>query len=237
MTDCLKMFGVVAAVSTVLAASAVVAQERIVIDGFVVDAVTEKAPMPPVTVWYEEYGDEFASVSTSTKDNGWFKLDLPDGMGKLGLLSVREPGYNSAVLAWPVSPDTRIRLRLSKPVPIYGTITNSSGMAVSGAMLKWSMVHDGRGTSGMGFAERDGSFRVLVPAASDALRIAAWADLYAPTEVVFSYDRETIEPTVLQTLEDVRELPPNQRADEKYLNDWINDILSSGDPAIALPTR
>ena len=142
-------------------------------------------------------------------------------------------GYNSALLAWPVPADTDVVLRLSKPVAIYGTVVNTSGLPVSGAMVKWSMKHDGRLASGVGTADENGSFRVLVPNKTDVPRIAAWADYYAPTKVSFSYDGNDKPVTILHTLESMRDRESSlllHSDDDRYLQDWIDEILSGHEP-------
>ena len=220
------------------------AQEPIVIEGRVVDA-TEKAETPPrdsVVVWYEEYGIDHEPVFTRTGEKGKFKLNLPGNLGKLGLLSVREPEYNSAVRRWPAAIDRDLVLRLTKPIPIYGRVVNASGLAVSGTMLKWRMAHDGRLTSGVVAAAPDGSFDLLVPSKSDALRLVAWAHLYAPTEADFSYNasEKLATTTTLRTLEDMR--PGGAAAQirdegDQYLQDWIDEILSQEPVAEPAPPR
>ena len=231
-TDSAAFAWAVAALLTTTAA----AQEAVEINGTVVDADTEEAPREGVRVWYEEFGAVYEPVFADTENTGGFTFDLVGGMGKFGLLSVREPGYNSAVLGWPVPADTDIVFRLSKPIRIYGKLVNASGVPVSGAMLKWSMPHDDRLTSGTGIAEQDGTFGMLVPGKSDALRLAAWADLYASTKIAaFSYDSdEAPPPTVLKTLENMR---GDAKADDQYLQDWIDEILSSQEPATELAPR
>ena len=181
------------------------AQKPTVIEGQVVDATADEAPpIPPVAVWYEESGIDHEPVSTFTGAGGEFRLDLPDNLGRFGLLYVREIGYNSAVLSWPRPADRDTVLRLTKPILIHGKLANASGVAVSGATLKWRMPFDDRLTSGTATAASDGSFAVLVPGKSDDLRLVAWADLYAPTEADFSYNGEKLPVTTLTTLEDMR---------------------------------
>ena len=206
------------------------------IKGHVVDATRGEAPpSDPVEVHYREHGITDGSVSTHTGGDGEFTLDLPGGWGKSGLLYVREPEYNSAVLRWPPV-DRKVVLRLTKPIPIYGRLVNTSGLAVSGARLKWRMAYDGRLTSGTAAADQDGSFYVLIPGKpveSEALRLAAWADLHAPTKVEFSYTDHEKPDTVLRTLEDVRgdrvgiQIPRDLEDD--YIQDWIDEILSQHD--------
>ena len=198
--------------------------QETVIEGQVIEAATNE-PRASVEVQYREYEGDHEPVSATTSHDGRFRFELANGMGQFGLLYVHQPGYNSALWTWPGPVDSNVVLRLTKPVAIYGAIVNSSGLPVSGARLKWSMRHEGRLASGVGTASQDGTFLLHVPN-RNALRIAAWADLYAPTEVAFSYDANAVEPTVLRTLESVRALAPDQRADEKYLRDWINEILS-----------
>lgn len=206
------------------------AQEANVIEGLVIDTTEEAPPSVPVVVWYEEYGVDHEPVSARTDAGGEFRLALPDNLGEFGLLSVREPGYNSAVLRWPAAIDRDIVLRLTKPTPIYGKLVNASGLPVSDAMLKWRMAHDGRLTSGTVAVAPDGSFYALVPGKSDALRLVGWARLYAPTQANFSYNaNEEPATTILRTLEDVRAggaAAPIQNEGDEYLQDWIDEILS-----------
>ena len=218
---------VVAVLMTAEAQETAEAQKPTVIEGRVVDATVDEAPLRhPVAVWYEESGIDHEPVSTSTGTDGKFRLDLPDNLGKFGLLYVREIGYNSAVLSWPRPADRDTVLRLTKPILIHGKLANASGVAVSGATLKWRMPFDFRLTSGTATAAADGSFAVLVPSKSDDLRLVAWADLYAPTEADFSYDGERLPITTLTTLEDIRGGAADRTGDPQYLQDWIDEILS-----------
>ena len=211
-------------------------QEAIVIEGRVIEAETEAPPSQSVVVRYQEHGEDgHEPVLVDTGHAGEFRFEFREaGMGKFGLLSVREPGYNSALLVWRMPTDTDVVLRLSKPVAIYGTIVNASGLPVSGAMVKWSMKHDGRLASGAGTADENGSFRVIVPNKTNVPRIAAWAGHYAPTKVSFSYDDSDKPVTILHTLESVRDRessPVRHGDDDRYLQDWINEILSSQEPS------
>ena len=214
------------------------AQGPNVIEGRVVDATEEKEapPSPPVEIWYEEFGLDHEPVSAHTDIGGKFKLNLPGNLGKLGLLSVREPGYNSAMLRWPTAVDRDIVLRLTKPISIYGRLVNSSGKAVSGAKLKWMMPYDGRLTSGMVAAAPDGSFNLLVPSRSDALRVVAWGDLYAPTKAHFSYNvGEKLATTTLRTLDMRIGVPGAGGGEDQYLQDWIDEILNQEPAAEPAP--
>lgn len=207
--------------------SAAAAQEQTVIRGQVVDDAAKAPPKDPVVVWYEEFGGDYEPVHTRTVDGGLFTITLPIGMGARGLLAVREPGYNTAVLTWPAEVDRDAVLRLFKPVPIYGKVIDASGAPVSGTALKWSMRYDNRLTSGMGHAAQDGTFEMLVPARSEDLRLAAWAELYAPTATDFSYDHEAAPETVLETLESMQRDARTFDGEPQYIQDWVNEILAS----------
>ena len=75
----------------------------------------------------------------------------------------------------------------------------------------------------------DGSFYTLIPEKSDALRIAAWADDYAPTLATFSYRPEELTDTVLQTLEKARDSGSYLDAPD-WLRDWVDELLLERDP-------
>ena len=106
-------------------------------------------------------------VSTSTGADGKFRLDLPENLGKFGLLYVREIGYNSAVLSRPRPADRDTVLRLTKPIWIRRRLANASGVAVSGATLTWRMPFDDRLTVGHGSCGLEWLVAVLVPGRSD----------------------------------------------------------------------
>lgn len=208
------------------------AQEPTVIEGRVVDMTDghEAAPHEPVVVWYAEAGIDHEPISTRTDLDGRFYLDIGE-LGDLGLLYVRETGYNSAVLSWPTPVDRDIVLRLTRPVTVYGRVVNASGMPVSGATLKWGMPFDGRLTSGTAAAAPDGSFAVPVPGMSGELRLVAWADLYAPTEAkyTYKYKRDIGEETPVTTmisLEDLRDDTIGRTGDPQYLREWVDEILA-----------
>lgn len=213
--------------------------QRDVIEGRVVDAETQEPPREPVTVTYQEHGDvDYEPVLADTDPTtGHFQLVLEPGTGEFGLISVRQPGYNSALLVWPVPVDTDVVMYLSRPVWLRGAIVNESGMPVSGAMVKWSMEHDGRLVSGVQAADSEGFFHVDVPRRADDLRIAAWAEHYVPARAsyVFDVDHGEPPPTVLRSLESQLELRraiyargetvARGETGDRYLEDWVDEIL------------
>ena len=208
--------------------------QEVVIQGHVVDAEMQQPPREPVTVTYREHGGaDHEPVFAETDSTGRFRFAFEEtGMGQFGLLSVRELGYNSALQVWPVPVDTDVVLYLSKPVGLHGTIVNESGMPASGARVKWSMTHDGRLASGVGAVNEEGFFHVYVPSRTDNLRIAAWADYYAPARAHYTFDVDggAPQPTVLRTLESRAWMKSVEGGvNDRYLQDWVDEILLAQD--------
>ena len=218
-----------APVASLMVAGAALAGQEVAVEGRVVIDETESRPAQSITVQYQELGDgDHAPVSRRTDNDGKFRFEFPrdSDIGKYGLISVRARGYTPALLAWPVPIDTRVVLRLSRPVEIHGTIVNTSRLPVRGTRLKWSTEHDGRWATGMATAHQDGYFHLHVPNTND-LRIAAWADYYAPTAVAYSPADQDPPPTILRTLESL--VDRDRSDDDRYLQDWIGEILAARD--------
>ena len=201
------------------------------IRGHVTESETGKPPRTPVRVRYDEHdGDvEHRPLFADTGTYGEFAIQLRPGMGEFGLLSVREEGYNNALLVWPTPVDRDVVLLLTKPVEIHGRVIDEAGAPVDGSTVKWSMRYQGRLASGVTAVAEDGSFYTLIPEKSDALRIAAWADDYAPTLATFSYSPDELTDTVLQTLEKARDSGSYLDAPD-WLRDWVDELLLERDP-------
>jgi hypothetical protein len=194
--------------------------------GHVIESETGGAPRTSVWVRYDEHDGnvEHRPLYAHTGTYGEFAIQLRPEMGKFGLLSVREEGYNNALLVWPTPVDRGVVLYLTKPVEIHGRVIDEGGAPVDGSIVKWSMPYQGRLASGVTTVAEDGSFYTLIPEKSDALRIAAWADDYAPTLTTFSHSPDEMTDTVLQTLEKARNSGSHLDAPD-WLRDWVDELL------------
>lgn len=122
------------------------------VHGIVAAAATER-PVANARVTYEEQGGAAQTAVTDAK--GYFEFPS----GSLGVVTVTARGYGTARRRWPPRQGLQLRVPLTPPATLSGTVTDmATRQSVGGALVTVMVRHPGDVVSDMTIAE-NGTFR------------------------------------------------------------------------------